>query len=227
MHPLEQLRYVARGWEGAEDLPVGEVAELFADLAELSPATLLHACRRLIEHFPSSGRLWWLSARALSAPGQLEGIWEAAAELDADPTAVQLAKALPANASVSLARPVPGDLVRALRRARGASRQKKSQGQRIFVVNVLAAGPDALLVDARAAGELRGVPSKQVWGAVQRGTVLPGELWQQVLARTTSTEVLGPGAFGVLVGPSGVTAAPELLRSPTCPPVAELLGWKS
>lgn len=227
MHPLEQLRYLARGWESVEDVPVGELAEVLAGLAELSPATLLHACRRLIEYFPSSGRLWWLAARALSAPEPVEAIWEAAAELESDPTARQLAKALPPGASVSLLGPAPAELARALRAHRDGSPKKKGSRERIFVVSVLAAGPDGLLVDAGVAGELAGLAGERVWGVVPRGTVLPGPLWEQVLARATRSRPLSPAALSLLVGPSGAVGTAGLLSFPECPPVAELLGWRS
>ncbi len=225
MHPLEQLRYVARGWENIEDVPVSELAEMLANLAQVSPATLLHACRRLIEYFPCSGRLWWLAARALSAPEQVEGIWEAAAELDADPTPGELAKALPPGARVSLLSPALPEVVRVLRRARATSRQKDNGAQRIFVVSALAAGPDALLVGVGAAPQL---PSAaQVWGVVPRGTVLPLPLWRQLLGRADRPKLVSPDFLSVLIGPKGRGSAADVLSSPGCPPVAELLGWKS
>ena len=40
---------------------------MLADLADENPASLLQACRRLIEYYPSTGAAWWLSARTLSA----------------------------------------------------------------------------------------------------------------------------------------------------------------
>lgn len=230
MHPLEQLRYVARGWATDDRVPAAELAEVLAELAEQSPATLLHACRRLIEYFPSSGRLWWLSARALSAPEPVEAIWQAAADLDADPTAGQLLKSLPAGAAVALVGQALPEVVRALRRLREGSR-KGARGQRVFVVEALAAGPGGLLVDAGAASRLTGLAGREVWGVVPMGTVLPAPLWEQVLQRSAGAagpaQPVGPGAFSALVGPSGLASAAELLAAPECPPVAELLSWKS
>ena len=114
VHPLEQLRYIARQWDNADDFPAQEVAAVLAELADENPASLLQACRRLIEYYPSTGAAWWLSSRALSAAGAVEGIWEAAEELSSDPTARLCAQALPKDARVAFPGPPPS-LVRALR----------------------------------------------------------------------------------------------------------------
>ncbi len=74
VHPLEQLRYIARQWDNADDFPAQEIAAVLAELADENPASLLQACRRLIEYYPSTGAAWWLSSRALSAAGAVEGI---------------------------------------------------------------------------------------------------------------------------------------------------------
>ncbi len=252
MHPLEQLRYVARGWESMDDLPVAEVAQVLAELAEESPATLLHACRRLIEYFPASGRLWWLSARALSAPEPVGGIWEAVDELLEDPTGKRLAEALPAGAGVSVLGPAADAVVSVLRRRRAREggvpkktpnknrgRDRSPRGQEresrepgVLVVSALAAGPDALLLDGAAARQVPGLVGRErtVWAVVPRGTVLPDALWQQLLMRARGAggvETLSPECFSALAGPNGLADAADILSSPTCPPVAELLGWRS
>jgi hypothetical protein len=241
MHPLEQLRFVARGWESVDEVPVEEVAALLAELAEEHPAGLLHACRRLIEYFPSSGRLWWLSARALSAPEPVEGIWEAASELVDDPTGEQLAKVLPAGAPVELAGPAPRSVSEVVRRRRAAARasQKSTAGSArgtgpeprpVVLFAVLAAGPAELLIDRAAAGEVRALPgrARRAWAVVPRGVVLPAPLWEQVLSRAgPGAAPIAPSEFAALVGPGGLAEAAELLGAPGCPPVAELLGWRS
>lgn len=234
MHPLEQLRYVARGWESMDDLPVTEVAEVLVPLAEESPATLLHACRRLIEYFPASGRLWWLSARALAAPDPVEGIWEAADELFEDPTGKRLAEALPAGAGVSVLGPVAAAVAGTLRRRRAEERtgRKKGREPAMLLVSALAAGPDGLLVQAGAAWQLADLVERgrTVWAVVPRGTVLPGALWEQALSRARSAggvDKVNPEGFSALAGPDGLSGPRELLSSPTCPAVAELLGWRS
>ena len=38
VHPLEHLRYLARGWGSGDDFPAPEAAEVLAELAAESPA---------------------------------------------------------------------------------------------------------------------------------------------------------------------------------------------
>lgn len=238
MHPLEQLRFVARGWESTGDLPVEELAAVLCELAAESPSSLLQACRRLIERFPASGRLWWLSARALSAPDPVAGIWEAAGELMDDPTAEHLLAALPPGAAVELVGPAPSAIARLLARRRapkgpgatsgGRAEARRGAAGRVDIFPVLAAGPAGLLLDKATAGLLNASSGGQKvdWAVLPRGAVLPGPLWEQVLSRVgPGMVVVAPGEFAALVGPAGAAGAAELLAAPGCPPVAELLGW--
>ena len=143
VHPLEQLRYLARRWGSGDEFPAPEAAEVLAELADESPGTLVHACRRLIEYFPASGQAWWLSARALCAPDPLEAIWEAADELADDPTGRRLAEALPASARRRCARPVRGRSGRPCGGARTCRCRRRPARAQIVVVPALAAGPRA------------------------------------------------------------------------------------
>lgn len=232
MHPLEQLRYVARNWESGDEFPAQEVAAVLADLAAQSPVTLVHSCRRLIEYFPSSGPAWWLSARVLAGGGVVDAIWEAADELAADPTGGLLGGALVPAGVGTVAAPQPSGLVSvALRDLDGIRVEKKVANADLVVVAARAAGPSAVLAGARAiamAAAARGT-GKPVWVVVERGVLLPGPLWEQLLAR-----VGAPGPLAVLplgdvsagVGERGLGALSEVLAAPTCSPVAELLGWK-
>jgi hypothetical protein len=231
VHALEQLRYVARAWEVGDEFPAAEVAAVLAELAEQSPATLLQACRRMIEYFPASGRVWWLSARALSAADPVEGIWMAAEELDQDPTGRHLATSLPPSAGVAVVGPAPF-LAKALRRRSDLVLHSKAKAAAILVVPARAAGPDALLLTERANLAVAAArrARKPVWVAVEEGVLLPGPLWDQLLARAgdlVGAVVVPAGDFGPAVGPGGQSPLPVLLSAPTCPPVAELLGWKS
>ena len=115
VHPLEQLRYIARQWDNGDDFPAQEIAAVLAELADENPASLLQACRRLIEYYPSTGAAWWLSSRALSAAGAVEGIWEAAEELSSDPTARTVRPGPPQGRQGGFPRAAAA-LVRALRR---------------------------------------------------------------------------------------------------------------
>src|ERR1035441_6619667 len=169
VHPLEQLRYLARRSGGGHDFPAAEAAEVLADLADEIPGALVQACRRLIEYFPFSGTAWWLSARALCAPDPVEGIREAAGELAGDPTGRRLAEALPAAAVVAV--PDPSGAIRtAVRRRHDVQVQKKVGRAQILVVSPLAAGPGLVLTGARSATAARAAAQagKPVWAVLAR-----------------------------------------------------------
>ena len=229
VHPLEQLRYLARGWESGEEFPAQEAAAVLADLAGENPASLLQACRRLIEYFPSAGAAWWLSARALAAPEPVEGIWAAADELANDPTSRFVSDALPSGGAVAV--PEPSSVVMAaLRRRRDVQLQRRSAGTYLCIVAARAVGPGSVLVgrhsaSAAAAGARAG---NDVWVVVERGALLPGPLWDQLVQRVppvTRMEVVEASAFSAVIGDQGLGPFEEVLSKPSCPPVAELLGW--
>jgi hypothetical protein len=233
VHPLEQLRYIARRWEIDEEFPAQEAASVLAELASENPASLLQACRRLIDYFPSAGVAWWLCARALGAPDPIEGIWEAADELSSDPTAGICAKALPAGGIVAFPDPVPA-VVRSLRRRKDVEVvDRVTKRADLVLLRALAAGPDGVLVarrssQSRAKGKRPlGVP---VWAVLERGALLPGPLWDQLLARSSSdgyAAVVALDDLGSAVTDGGLVSPAEAVSKPTCPPVAELLGWRS
>lgn len=231
VHPLEELRYLARGWESGEEFPAQEAAAVLAELAEDNPASLLQACRRLIEYFPSVGASWWLSARALSAPEPVEGIWSAADELANDPTSRLLGEALPAAGAVAVPEPSPV-VMAALRRRRDVQLQRRSPGAYLCVVAARAAGPGAVLVgpySAAAAGK-GARAGNEVWAVVERGALLPGPLWEQLLQRALPSArmaVLESSDFTAAIGDRGLGPLDDVLSRPSCPPVAELLGWRS
>jgi FAD/FMN-containing dehydrogenase len=229
VHPLEQLRYLARGWESGEEFPAQEAAAVLADLAGENPASLLQACRRLIEYFPSAGAAWWLSARALSAPEPVEGIWVAADELANDPTSRLLSQDLPTGGAVAV--PEPSSVVMAAqRRRRDVQLQRRSAGAYLCIVAARAAGPGSVLVgrhsaSAIAAGARAG---NDVWAVVERGALLPGPLWDQLVQRAlpvTRMEVVEASAFSAVIGDQGSGPFEDVMSKPSCPPIAELLGW--
>jgi hypothetical protein len=73
-----------------------------------------------------------------------------------------------------------------------------------------------------------GVP---VWAVLERGTLLPEELWQQLLERAlkggVAVEVANADDLAAIVSEHGQEEPEAALSKPTCSPVAELLGWKS
>jgi hypothetical protein len=232
VHPLEQLRYLARAWENDYDFPAQEVAAVLAELAGDSPASLVQACRRLIEYFASSGQAWWLSARVLSGGGVVEAIWEAADELASDPTGRALSGALALAGVRTVAAVHPSRTVAlALRGLTGVHLQKKLNGADLVVLSARAAGAGDVLATPRAAeaASAAGRASKPVWVVVERGVLLPGPLWEQLVARSgdlVSGGLLSPADLASVVCEAGLQTLSEALSSPTCPPVAELLGWR-
>ena len=239
-HPLEHLRYLARSWEPGEEPPMGEVASVLGELATESPTVLLQACRRLIEYFPASGPVWWMSARVLSAADPAEAVWQAADELSDDPTWRLLADALPPSGAVAMPE-VPRQAALAMRRRRDVAVERKPGRAGLLVVSPLAAGPGDVLLSGRVAGAVSQAVKhgKPVWAVVPRGVVLPAALWEQVLLRTglsgdpsaspasLALAVLAGGVFDRAVSEGGTGAVDDALSKSTCPAAAELLGWKS
>lgn len=99
MHPIEHLRYLARvdSTEAA-----GLVAETATALGSLrhDPATLVVACRRILERHASVGPMWWMCSHLLLAADAGDRSWELADEIGDDPTAAYLAARLPPGGTV-------------------------------------------------------------------------------------------------------------------------------
>lgn len=233
VHPLEQLRYIARQWENGDDFPAQEIAAVLAELADENPASLLQACRRLIEYYPSTGAAWWLSARALSAAGAVDGIWEAAEELASDPTAELCAQALPENARVAFPAPAP-NVMRALRQRKDVEiSHQTSRRTDLLLLRARAAGPAGLLFGRSTSGPLAAAAQSDVpvWAVIERGTLLPEALWEQLLERAlnggVAVEVANADDLAAVVSEHGREEPEDALAKATCPPVAELLGWKA
>src|SRR6266480_1604896 len=100
MHPIERLRMVARAAGEGPALLAQEAAGALAAFAG-DPAGLVTACRRLVDRQPTSGPIWWLAARVLCASEPAEEAWRAVDRLDNDPTAEEVAAAIPDGAVVT------------------------------------------------------------------------------------------------------------------------------
>jgi hypothetical protein len=99
MHPIERLRYVARASGADQALLVRETAAALGAFAD-DPPGLVAACRRIVDRHPTSGPLWWLCARVLTAPeGARAEAWRAVEDIEGDRTAAELAFALPEEAT--------------------------------------------------------------------------------------------------------------------------------
>lgn len=101
MHPIERLRYVARASGAPQRVIVQETATALASFGD-DPQGLVTACRRIVARQPTSGPLLWFAARVLTSGDARGEIWEAAGEIQADPTAAELAHALPADSVVTV-----------------------------------------------------------------------------------------------------------------------------
>ena len=80
---------------------VAETAAALRGLG-LDAAGMVGACRRIIERHPTSGPLWWLCARVLTAPDAFAAARQAVDEMDGDSTADHLVGLLPADAVVAV-----------------------------------------------------------------------------------------------------------------------------
>ncbi|MGI9033972.1 MAG: hypothetical protein ACR2HY_09935, partial [Acidimicrobiales bacterium] len=99
LHPIERLRMVARAQGEDPALVAREAAEVLADCAG-DPAALVTGCRRLVDHQPTSGPIWWLAARVLSAADPEEEAWRSADLLAGDATPGALGYHLPEDTTV-------------------------------------------------------------------------------------------------------------------------------
>lgn len=77
---------------------VRETAQALAAFRD-DPAGLVAACRRIVDRHPTSGPLWWLCARVLTAPDAQREAWQAVDDIDSDSTPAELGFALPEDAT--------------------------------------------------------------------------------------------------------------------------------
>lgn len=99
VHPIERLRFVARAQGAPDELLVRETGAALQAFVD-DPSALVTACRRIVARQPTSGVLTWFCSRVLTSPDPAREIWEAVGQLEADPTAAELADALPQDATV-------------------------------------------------------------------------------------------------------------------------------
>ena len=99
MHPIEQLRYVARASGADAGLLVQEAASALG-VFRRDPPALVTAARRLLTRQPAVGPLWWMCSRLVMS----DDCWAEARlvveELRSDKTGRELAHALPDGATV-------------------------------------------------------------------------------------------------------------------------------
>ncbi|HWC10196.1 MAG TPA: hypothetical protein VG455_03145 [Acidimicrobiales bacterium] len=257
---MERLRMVARAGEEGPGLVAQEAAAALAACAG-DPPSLVIACRRLVDHQPTSGPVWWLAARVLAAPDPTAEAWRSAAELEDDPTPAACAYHLAEEALVTVVG-WPEQVAAALRRrgdcrvlavdapvGGGPAGRRRRAGNDVVVVadsglGSAAAAADLVLLEARvlgpggfvatagslaaaAVGQASGVP---VWVVAGAGRVLPGALWDALVARLAQDPEPWDSGYDVVplrladrvVGPAGPGPAEDAPARADCPPVPEL-----
>lgn len=105
VHPIEHLRYLARADDIDPTRAVPEAAEALHALAYDRNALVL-ACRKLVEHHPGCGPLWWLAAQALTDPDARSALRAARRTFEEDPTELHLSLALADTTTAAAAEPV-------------------------------------------------------------------------------------------------------------------------
>lgn len=192
MHPIERLRDVARYGSPGPDALVREAAGALAGLGDDVGGRVL-SCKRLVERHPAVGPLWWLCARLLCAPDPRAEAWRCVDELEADPTAGQLAAALPDDAVVTVVG-WPDVVAEALPRRGDVE---------VLVVDAGGEGSQLVRRLLRSDVEAVEVPDSGVGAAAASSDVVVLE-----------AVMLGPAAF---LAPSGSRAAAAVARSAGVP----------
>lgn len=90
----------------SRDAATGEL--LHASAASLAgfaddPASLVTACRRLLDRHPAQGPVWWLCSRTITAADPADEAWRCLDDFVTDPSIAELAHALPDGARVCVA----------------------------------------------------------------------------------------------------------------------------
>ncbi len=93
MHPIEYLRYLARNEGDEPEYLIPQAAEALDALGD-DHGALVMGCRKLIEYHPGCGPLWWLCARALTAPDVHESLLGSVDAFEADTTGLHVGLAL-------------------------------------------------------------------------------------------------------------------------------------
>ena len=121
MHPIEQLRYVARAGGADAGLLVQEAASALS-VFDRDLGALLTACRRLLTRQPAVGPLWWMSSRLVTGADTRAEARAVVEALRSDRTGRELAASLPESLRDRfLGRPEPRALRDRFRELRAAS----------------------------------------------------------------------------------------------------------
>lgn len=101
VHPIEQLRYVARS-TGADAAMLTQEAASALSMFAGDHHALLTGCKSLLTRQPAVGPLWWMCSRLLSDADTRGAVRQVMAELHHDPTVDELVDAISPSATVLL-----------------------------------------------------------------------------------------------------------------------------
>jgi len=198
VHPIERLRYVARGGWAGPSLLGAEAAWALADLASTEPAAVVPACRRLLDRQPSCGPLWWVAARVLDAADPVSEATCCAEALEDDATAQLVVDELPEGARVV---------------HRGGVGEVASAD--IVLVEADALGPTGMFVESSCERLLASAKALEVpvWVETGVGRVLPPRIWDALTRRVRVSTHSGSagGRDRDLDGSHGATALVDLI----------------
>ncbi|MEM7323944.1 MAG: hypothetical protein AAF531_12725 [Actinomycetota bacterium] len=192
MHPIEQLRYVARASGADAGLLVQEAASALSVFGN-DPGAMLTACRRLLTRQPGVGPLWWMCARMVTCSDARAEARSVIDELRGDRTSRELAANLPDGGTVAIAG-WPDLTVEALPR-RG--------DVRVLVVDVEGQGPSVVRRLDRQDIEAEDVDAAKLAGIVEESDLVIVE-----------AAAVGTAAALVDVGSVGLAATAKALNKP-------------
>lgn len=192
MHPIEQLRYVARASGADANLLVEEAASALSVFGR-DPAAMLTACRRLLTRQPVIGPLWWMCSHMVTAADARAAAGRIGRELRDDRAGRHLVDHLPDGATVAIAG-WPDMVVAALPR-RG--------DLRVLVVDIEGQGPAAARRLERRDVEAESVDPGKLAGVVEESDVIVVE-----------AGAAGPAAALVDVGSVPLAATARALGKP-------------
>jgi hypothetical protein len=218
VHPIERLRYVARGGWGDPGMLAAEAAWALADLLEHEPPAAVPACRRLLDRHAGSGPMWWVAARVLTAADPAAEAEWCADELADDPTPDLVDACLPDGARVV--------------RHGGVGEVTAAD---VVLVETAALGPGGLVVDGDDLGLLEAARTLEVpvWVVAGVGRVLPPRLWSALARRIERTAASSPTRAACVsdlrgvervIGPRGALRLAVALAEADCPEPPELIG---
>lgn len=193
MHPIEQLRYVARASGADARLLVQEAASALGVFRH-DPPGLVTAARRLLTRQPAVGPLWWMCSRLTTSPDPWAEAKAVVEELRSDRTAGELAHRLPDAARVVIGG-WPDIVVTALPKRGDVS---------VLVMDVEGQGSPVVRRLERSDIEAEEVDAARIGGAVEAADLIIIE-----------AAAVGPSAALTEVGSLAMAATARAVGKPT------------